>query len=557
MMHSQTTLSIVFALLVAVCGWQVCSIPRSVNVQPARLGDARHCLLDQGSLIALQRVSWSRSKIFGAATQLMCLAQGNVGPHSTALKLSLRGGGPRPKRKKRPRSGRGTRHKQASIYDATAVRNITAGSLLDTDAIESPSFEGPQISANLPREGRQSPSLGLDSILMGTDVASNEEDVEEVGLPYQQMTPLFRGHKDKRRQRDAESYCAEAARCLGRLEIEGAEACYQEALKLQPEAPWCTPHTLYKYCVATLRRAASCPASIGKVCGRIIGVVPITFGLSWPCTPQRRILNAYASLLADQGQVEEAVVMFNKSISVDANHSHVPHLYLGQVLDGAASLAHMRAGVAILEAAEADRESSIPAHTPAQDAGHQRAGSPNRRSNRKIGSSGDRRRADGKTIRAALCSARCALGEALLAYDDTGGADAEAEALFRAAMLACPDVADAHQALASLRLSQGQADEAGAYMQSVLRIISETRVECLPSIDFRLQSAKLLIGEVPRPHSGLLVRERFRASWQPRGLVGWGGAVGGRDDQDLPLVARVQMSCGACLHPTAACCRRR
>lgn len=88
--------------------------------------------------------------------------------------------------------------------------------------------------------------MGLDSILMAATAndASNEEDVGEVGLPYQQTTPLIRGHRDKRKHRDAESYCAEAARCLGRLEIEGAEACYQEALKLRPDAPWCDYHSL-------------------------------------------------------------------------------------------------------------------------------------------------------------------------------------------------------------------------------------------------------------------------------------------------------------------------
>ena len=52
---------------------------------------------------------------------------------------------------------------------------------------------------------------------------------------------------------------------------------------------------------------------------------------------------------------------------------------------------------------------------------------------------------------------------------------------------------DSAQGLASLRLSQGLREEAGAFMQSVLRILSETRLENLPPIDFRLQSAKLLI----------------------------------------------------------------
>ena len=215
-----------------------------------------------------------------------------------------------------------------------------------------------------------------------------------------------------------------------------------------------------------------------------MGLVSLYF-----CAPPCRILNAYASLLADQGQVDEAVAMFNKSIAVDANYSHVPHLYLGQVLDGEASLAHMRTGVGILDTAE--RASDQPAAGARQaSARHHGKGK-----SKDKGPEGDRGRLEAKTIKAALCSARCALGEALLVCDDTGGADDEAEALFRAAVLACPDTPDAHQGLASLRLSQGKGEEAGAYMQSVLRILSETPLECLPSIDFRLQSAKLLIGK--------------------------------------------------------------
>lgn len=41
------------------------------------------------------------------------------------------------------------------------------------------------------------------------------------------------------------------------------------------------------------------------------------------------------------------------------------------------------------------------------------------------------------------------------------------------------------QGFAGLRLSQGRAEEAGEYMQSVLRILEETSDECMPSIDFR------------------------------------------------------------------------
>ena len=73
------------------------------------------------------------------------------------------------------------------------------------------------------------------------------------------------------------------------------------------------------------------------------------------------------------------------------------------------------------------------------------------------------------------------------------GADEEAEALLLSAKRIDPSSPDPHQALASLRLSQERAADAGAAMQAVLRIFSESNVECMPSIDFRLQSARLLI----------------------------------------------------------------
>ena len=389
-------------------------------------------------------------------------------------RLVLRGGGRKLKPKKKSRGGRGAKLRQS---------HWTTSGLLDTDA-DSHSNEGPAVSPA--GSERQKPRTNeLESMIQAaTEIASNEEeeDVEEVGLPYQQCTPLTRGHKDIQQPRDAQSYCAEAARCLGRFEIEDAEACYQEALKLQPDAPW---YALHEALPRHLPKLLLIPGPVAT--RRMRGADS--------CATRCRILNAYGSLLADQGRVEDAVDIFNKSISIDVNNSHVPHLYLGQVMDGQESLSYMRTGVAILEKAEQDcaarqdaRAAGAPAPSP--DAEPSRDGGP--------------MPMESKAITAALCSARCALGEALLAEDDTGAADEEAEALFRAAMLARPDAPDAHQGLASLRLSQERPQEAGAYMQSVLGILAETRLECLPSIDFRLQSAKLLIGarSIAPEHAG-------------------------------------------------------
>jgi hypothetical protein len=102
------------------------------------------------------------------------------------------------------------------------------------------------------------------------------------------------------------------------------------------------------------------------------------------------------------------------------------------------------------------------------------------------------------------------------------GADEEAEALLLSAKRIDPSSPDPHQALASLRLSQERAADAGAAMQAVLRIFSESNVECMPSIDFRLQSARLLIelGLIPdalkvRPVPPAPASQRFHAPESP------------------------------------------
>ena len=43
-------------------------------------------------------------------------------------------------------------------------------------------------------------------------------------------------HVDTLAPRDAASYAAEAARCLGELDVDGALACYGEAVRLEPRS---------------------------------------------------------------------------------------------------------------------------------------------------------------------------------------------------------------------------------------------------------------------------------------------------------------------------------
>ena len=64
------------------------------------------------------------------------------------------------------------------------------------------------------------------------------------------------------------------------LDMDGAIVCYEEALRLSPDEAW--------------------------------------------------LLDAYASLLADLGKIDEAQEMFEKSVEIDPGGSHVKYMYLGE-----------------------------------------------------------------------------------------------------------------------------------------------------------------------------------------------------------------------------------
>jgi hypothetical protein len=73
-------------------------------------------------------------------------------------------------------------------------------------------------------EGPLTPSIepqehGHDGKGQGS-VADIDMDIpDNVGIPYQEPTPLLTGHRDVKESRDANSYAAEAARCLNEVMI--------------------------------------------------------------------------------------------------------------------------------------------------------------------------------------------------------------------------------------------------------------------------------------------------------------------------------------------------
>jgi hypothetical protein len=78
-----------------------------------------------------------------------------------------------------------------------------------------PKCEGPLIPSIEPQErghdGNKLPDGSMQDIDM--DIPDN------VGIPYQESTPLLTGHRDVKESRDAKSYAAEAARCMNEVMI--------------------------------------------------------------------------------------------------------------------------------------------------------------------------------------------------------------------------------------------------------------------------------------------------------------------------------------------------
>ena len=166
------------------------------------------------------------------ASLAMLLMPSCVHPHDDPSQLALpplRGGGRSLPPRKGVASGNLKKRATAGLSMTPAV-----GESQPTDTADK--REGPAKSPDWGRARATGSSRRLSEVAMMIQDAVAEDPAaeDEVGLPYQQLTPLVSGHTDVKRARDAQSYCAEAARCLANFELEGAEACYQEALKLAP-----------------------------------------------------------------------------------------------------------------------------------------------------------------------------------------------------------------------------------------------------------------------------------------------------------------------------------
>ncbi|EKX33288.1 hypothetical protein GUITHDRAFT_148035, partial [Guillardia theta CCMP2712] len=234
---------------------------------------------------------------------------------------------------------------------------------------------------------------GIGRELTRAKVPPHDDDVQfdedEDELNYQRYTPLRKGFQDisPNVTRDMESYAAEAARCLDDVRLEEAEACYKQALLCSPppHPPW--------------------------------------------------LLNAYAALLADQSRVGEAETMFKESINVSLTYnltrSHLPYMYLGQIMEGRGGIEYYKEGIKLLE----DRECHL------CEANMHETDEKNSTTLQQL-----------FACREQLSTAYCSLAEALLVEDDTGKSDDKAEELFFKAIRVKKDHVDALQGLASLRL---------------------------------------------------------------------------------------------------------
>lgn len=250
-----------------------------------------------------------RGGVSGAllASLAMLLTPSCVHPHADPSQLALpplRGGGRSLPPRKGVASGNLKKRATAGLSMTPAV-----GESQPTDTADK--REGPAKSPDWGRARATGSSRRLSEVAMMIQDAVAEDPAaeDEVGLPYQQLTPLVSGHTDVKRARDAQSYCAEAARCLANFELEGAEACYQEALKLAPakvRSNVCL--RVHDTCTCTQKGVSRCNAAASAQIG--------THDARWLSRPARIttmqeeginslrfqawILDAYGSMLADQ-----------------------------------------------------------------------------------------------------------------------------------------------------------------------------------------------------------------------------------------------------------------
>jgi kinesin family protein 5 len=148
--------------------------------------------------------------------------------------------------------------------------------------------------------------------------------------------------------------------------------------------------------------------------------------------------------LAEVGPPAAAVAALERAIALRPHAGHAKYMYLGQVLGGAAGVAALRRGVALLEK-KADAAGAAAAAAAAAAKGGEGAAA-----------------AAATEASAALAAGLCATAEAVLATAGPDAGGAEVEALFGRAAQLDPSSPEPWQGLASLRVEQGRPGEARA-----------------------------------------------------------------------------------------------
>lgn len=190
---------------------------------------------------------------------------------------------------------------------------------------------------------------------------------------------------------------------------------------------------------------------------------------------EKQIADALGSLLAEMGENERAVEVFQKAVQVSPDHGFEKYLYLGQMLVGNESLECMRKGIDVLE-----RE-LLMANGPQQE-----------------------------ELQTELCRAVCALAESTLNHAEEPASVQEEvmQLLEKAASLdeTCPEPL---QVMASLYIEVDKPNEARDCLKKSMSLwfsfeqpdvsqkedkhAQEDPVEDTPPYEFRFETAKLLL----------------------------------------------------------------
>lgn len=201
------------------------------------------------------------------------------------------------------------------------------------------------------------------------------------------------------------------------------------------------------------------------------------------CTNAAQIVEAYGSLLAEMGDMEQAIAMLRRAVEISPDAGHEKYMYLGQLLEGEEALGMMRRGIELLQvtvdqAVAAEAEGGEGVEAGSKGAGRAGEGEEMEDAGEEEEEEDDDPPPTAEELQEQLCSALCSLAESLMNQaDDVEGVAGEVEGLLARAKATCSSSPEPGQALASLRYEQQRPAEAVEVLRESMQLWFKRRSE--------------------------------------------------------------------------------